>query len=65
MMTRTIAASALLLTVLATAQPAFAQQRRPGSFNAFQSGHFAFQQHDPGSVVSIRKVEVKELPVKK
>lgn len=25
-------------------------------------GHFAFQQHDPGSVVEIRKVEVMELP---
>jgi hypothetical protein len=25
-------------------------------------GHFAFQQHDPGSVVQIRKVEVMELP---
>lgn len=29
---------------------------------AFQQGHFAFQQHDPGSKVEIRKVEVKELP---
>jgi hypothetical protein len=28
----------------------------------FASGHFAFQQHDPGSKVSIRKVEVMELP---
>lgn len=28
----------------------------------FKSGHFAFQQHDPGSRVSIRKVEVMELP---
>ncbi|MFO0912676.1 MAG: DUF1080 domain-containing protein [Pirellulales bacterium] len=28
----------------------------------FKSGHFAFQQHDPGSRVSIRKVEVQELP---
>ncbi|CAN5789788.1 DUF1080 domain-containing protein [soil metagenome] len=27
-----------------------------------RSGHFAFQQHDPGSVVSIRKIEVIELP---
>jgi hypothetical protein len=27
----------------------------------FQQGHFAFQQHDPGSRVSIRKVEVQEL----
>ncbi|WP_435021180.1 3-keto-disaccharide hydrolase [Tundrisphaera sp. TA3] len=30
----------------------------------FAAGHFAFQQHDPGSRVSIRKVEVKELPAK-
>jgi hypothetical protein len=28
----------------------------------FKSGHFAFQQHDPGSKVSIRKIEVMELP---
>lgn len=28
----------------------------------FKEGHFAFQQHDPGSFVSIRKVEVMELP---
>jgi len=28
----------------------------------FKAGHFAFQQHDPGSYVSIRKVEV--LPLK-
>ena len=28
----------------------------------FKTGHFAFQQHDPGSKVSIRKVEVMELP---
>ncbi|MFO0879455.1 MAG: DUF1080 domain-containing protein [Gemmataceae bacterium] len=27
----------------------------------FKSGHFAIQQHDPGSVVKIRKIEVKEL----
>ena len=27
-----------------------------------RTGHFAFQQHDPGSKVSIRKVEVMELP---
>ncbi len=27
----------------------------------FKSGHFAFQQHDPGSRVSIRKVEVMPL----
>lgn len=30
----------------------------------FESGHFAFQQHDPGSIVCIRKVEVMELPEK-
>ncbi|MFO0951729.1 MAG: DUF1080 domain-containing protein [Isosphaeraceae bacterium] len=31
--------------------------------NAFAGpGYFAFQQHDPGSVVQIRKVEVMELP---
>jgi len=28
----------------------------------FKDGYFAFQQHDPGSQVSIRKVEVMELP---
>ena len=28
----------------------------------FKEGHFAFQQHDPGSRVSIRKVEVIKLP---
>lgn len=28
----------------------------------FPEGHFAFQQHDPGSVVNIRKVELKLLP---
>ena len=28
----------------------------------FKDGYFAFQQHDPGSHVSIRKVEVIELP---
>ncbi len=27
-----------------------------------KAGHFAFQQHDPGSTVSIRKIEVMELP---
>lgn len=27
----------------------------------FKEGHFAFQQHDPGSRVNIRKVEVQEL----
>ena len=31
----------------------------------FKEGHFAFQQHDPGSKVSIRKIEVLELPAKK
>jgi hypothetical protein len=29
---------------------------------SWTEGHFAFQQHDPGSKVTIRKVEVKELP---
>ncbi len=29
--------------------------------NKFKEGYFAFQQHDPGSHVSIRKVEVQEL----
>src|SRR5262249_3864521 len=28
----------------------------------FKEGHFALQQHDPGSVVKFRKIEVKELP---
>ncbi|MEO2034826.1 MAG: DUF1080 domain-containing protein [Planctomycetaceae bacterium] len=28
----------------------------------FKEGHFAFQHHDPGSKVAIRKVEVMELP---
>lgn len=28
----------------------------------FKQGHFAFQHHDPGSIVAIRKVEVMELP---
>ncbi|MFO0927245.1 MAG: DUF1080 domain-containing protein [Gemmataceae bacterium] len=27
----------------------------------YKRGHFAIQQHDPGSVVKVRKVEVKEL----
>ncbi len=27
----------------------------------FKEGHFAFQQHDPGSRVNIRKIEVQEL----
>jgi hypothetical protein len=30
--------------------------------NSHKEGHFAFQQHDPGSKVWIRKVEVMELP---
>jgi len=30
----------------------------------FKDGHFAFQHHDPGSKVCIRKVEVMELPGK-
>jgi hypothetical protein len=30
----------------------------------FKEGHFAFQQHDPGSKVCIRKVEMIELPGK-
>ncbi|WP_422929442.1 3-keto-disaccharide hydrolase [Singulisphaera sp. PoT] len=30
--------------------------------NTYTKGHFAFQQHDPGSQVDIRKVEVQELP---
>ena len=30
----------------------------------FKEGHFAFQQHDPGSKVCIRKVEVSVLPEK-
>ena len=29
---------------------------------AFKQGHFAFQQHDPGSKVWIRNIEVMELP---
>lgn len=29
--------------------------------NLFFDGHFAFQQHDPGSKVSIRKIEVLEI----
>jgi hypothetical protein len=28
----------------------------------YTKGHFALQQHDPGSVVQFRKIEVKELP---
>ncbi|MFN4260948.1 MAG: DUF1080 domain-containing protein [Gemmataceae bacterium] len=32
--------------------------------NTYTKGHFAIQQHDPGSVVQVRKIEVKELPKK-
>ena len=28
----------------------------------FKDGHFAFQDHDPGSIVNIRKVEVMPMP---
>jgi hypothetical protein len=31
----------------------------------FLKGHFALQQHDPGTVVKFRKIEVKELPAEK
>ncbi len=30
--------------------------------NTYPKGHFALQQHDPGTVVKFRKIEVKELP---
>jgi hypothetical protein len=33
--------------------------------NTFMKGHFAIQQHDPGTVIKVRKVEVKELPATK
>jgi len=33
--------------------------------NTFTKGHFAIQQHDPGSTVHVRKIEVKELPATK
>ncbi|HZZ77666.1 MAG TPA: DUF1080 domain-containing protein [Gemmataceae bacterium] len=33
--------------------------------NRHTKGHFAIQQHDPGSTVAVRKVEVIELPSKK
>lgn len=32
--------------------------------NNFTKGHFALQQHDPGSMVKFRKIEVIELPAK-
>jgi len=31
--------------------------------NRHSKGHFAFQQHNDGSVITIRKAEVIELPV--
>ena len=30
--------------------------------NNFTKGRFAIQQHDPGTVIKVRKIEVKELP---
>src|SRR5438094_837570 len=33
--------------------------------NRHSKGHFAIQQHDPGSIVMVRKIDVKELPSKK
>jgi hypothetical protein len=33
--------------------------------NTYMKGHFALQQHDPGTVVKFRKIEVKELPPSK
>jgi hypothetical protein len=30
--------------------------------NTYKKGHFALQQHDPGTVVQFRKIQVKELP---
>lgn len=30
--------------------------------NTYSKGHFAIQQHDPGTVIKVRKIEVKELP---
>lgn len=32
--------------------------------NTFTKGHFAIQQHDPNSVIQVRKIEVKELKKK-
>ena len=32
--------------------------------NTYKKGHFALQQHDPGTVVQFRKIEVIELPSK-
>jgi hypothetical protein len=33
--------------------------------NTYTKGHFAIQQHDPGTKIWVRKAEVKELPSKK
>ena len=33
--------------------------------STYMKGHFALQQHDPGTVVKFRKIEVKELPRRK
>jgi hypothetical protein len=33
--------------------------------NTYTKGHFALQQHDPGTVVRFKKVEMKELPASK
>ena len=33
--------------------------------NTYTKGHFAIQQHDPGTVIQVRKIEVIELPSKK
>jgi hypothetical protein len=30
--------------------------------NTYTKGHFAIQQHDPGTTIMVRKIEVKELP---
>ena len=29
--------------------------------NTYTKGHFAIQQHDPGSVITVKKIEVKEI----
>jgi hypothetical protein len=33
--------------------------------NTYMKGHFAIQQHDPGTRIEVRKIMVKELPAKK
>jgi hypothetical protein len=33
--------------------------------NKYSKGHFAIQQHDPGTVVTVKKIEYKELPATK